>query len=235
MAHKIKPSDSGDARARVAKMRAAEKRQERIRWIITFAVVIVVVGALGGGAFWAINRDKAAQDKAHAKANQQRIEAGPPWALPDDPIKRAEELGLDVKLGMEGDAKHIHAHLSLFVNGEQQQIPANLGIDAAGNIAELHTHDTRGVLHVESFSADKVFHLQQVFDLWEIPLSKTGIGQFKTDATHTLKFYVDGKEVQDDPNAIDLESHREIAVVYGTAEQNEKIEVPATFAFEEGE
>ncbi|ROO90973.1 hypothetical protein EDD29_8715 [Actinocorallia herbida] len=234
MATKSK-AGGGDARERVAKMRAAEKRAERVRWIITFAVVIVVVGALGGGAFWAINRDKAAQEEKHNKANQARVEAGPPWALPDDPIKRAEELGLDVKLGMEGDAKHIHAHLSLFVNGEQQQVPANLGIDAAGNIAELHTHDTRGVLHVESYSPDKVFNLQQVFDLWEIPLSKTGIGQFKTDATHTLKLYVDGKEVQDAAQDITLESHREIAVVYGTAEQNKNVTVPATFAFEDGE
>ncbi|MDX6742532.1 hypothetical protein [Actinocorallia sp. A-T 12471] len=234
MATKSK-AGGGDARARVAQMRAAEKRRERIRWIITFAVVLAVVGALAGGAVWAINKDRREQDERHAKANQARIEAGPPWAVPDDPIHRAKELGLDVKLGMEGDAKHIHAHLSLFVNGEQHQIPANLGIDAAGNIAELHTHDTRGVLHVESFSADKVFTLQQLFDLWEIPLSTGELGQFKTDATHTLKFYVDGKEVTDPPSGITLEAHREIAIVYGTAEDNAKITVPESFEFDENE
>ncbi|MCD0450575.1 hypothetical protein LO762_15450 [Actinocorallia sp. API 0066] len=230
-----KSKAGGSAKERVAAMRAAEKRRERVRWIITFAVVLVIVGALGGGAFWAINKDQKEQEARAAKANQARVEAGPPWALPADPVKRAKELGLDVKLGMEGQARHVHAHLSLFVNGEQVQIPANLGIDAAGNIAELHTHDTRGVLHVESFSPDKVFTLQQVFDIWEIPLSKTQIGQFKTDATHTLKFYVDGKEVTDDPSKITLEAHREIGIVFGDETANSKVEVPAKFEFEEGE
>ncbi len=228
-------SAKASAKERVAVMRAAEKRRERIRWLITFAVVIVIVGALGGGAYWAIQKNESDRDRKDEKANQARIAAGPPWALPADPVKMAEKLGLEVKPGMEGDAKHEHSHLTLFVNGEQQPIPANLGIDATGNIAELHTHDTRGVLHVESFSTDKVFTLDQVFKIWELPLSKTQIGQFTTDATHTLKFYIDGKEVQDDPSEIELTQHREIGIVYGTAEQNAKVKVPASFAFEQGE
>ncbi|MEO3785386.1 hypothetical protein ABGB12_18810 [Actinocorallia sp. B10E7] len=237
MATKSKGDDASKASAkeRVAAMRAAEKRRERIRWIITFAVVAVIIGAMGGGAYWAVDKSERDKEKNAAKANQARIEAGPPWTLPTDPVKVAKQLGLEVKLGMEGDAKHEHSHLSLFVNGEQQPIPANLGIDPAGNIAELHTHDTRGVLHVESFSRDKVFTLDQLFKIWEIPLSKTQVGQFKTDAERTLKFYVDGKEVQDDPSEIELSHHREIGVVYGTAEQNAKIKVPAAFQFADGE
>ncbi|GAA2719719.1 hypothetical protein [Actinocorallia aurantiaca] len=228
-------ASKASAKDRVAAMRAAEKRRERVRWMITFAVVIVIIGALGGGAYWAIQKNEQEQVEKDAKANQVRLEAGPPWTLPADPVKVAKKLGLEVKQGMEGDAKHEHAHLSLFVNGEQQPIPANLGIDPASNIAELHTHDARGVLHVESYSADKVFTLDQVFKIWEVPLSKTQIGQFKTDAERVLKFYVDGKEVQDDPSKIELSHHREIGIVFGTEEQNAKVKVPASFQFADGE
>jgi hypothetical protein len=228
-------ASKASAKDRVAAMRAAEKRRERVRWMITFAVVIVIIGALGGGAYWAIQKNEQEQVEKDAKANQVRLEAGPPWTLPADPVKVAKKLGLEVKQGMEGDAKHEHAHLSLFVNGKQQPIPANLGIDPASNIAELHTHDARGVLHVESYSADKVFTLDQVFKIWEVPLSKTQIGQFKTDAERVLKFYVDGKEVQDDPSKIELSHHREIGIVFGTEEQNAKVKVPASFQFADGE
>ncbi|WP_106396959.1 hypothetical protein [Actinocorallia populi] len=237
MATKNKGGDvsKASAKERVAAMRAVEKRRERVRWLITFAVVIVVVGALGGGAYWAIEKNEREQVEKLAKANKARIEAGPPWALPADPVRVAKDLGLEVKAGMEGDAKHEHAHLSLFINGQQQPVPANLGIDPTNNIAELHTHDARGVLHVESYSADKVFTLDQVFKIWEIPLSKTQIGQFKADAERTLKFYIDGKEVQDDPSEIELSHHREIGIVYGTAEENAKVKVPESFAFADGE
>lgn len=237
MATKSKGGDAAKASAkdRVAAMRVKEKRRERVRWLITFAVVIAVVGAMGGGAYWAIEKNEGEKLDRIAKENRARIEAGPPWSLPTDPVRAAKALGLEVKYGMEGDAKHEHAHLSLFINGQQQPIPANLGIDPAGNIAELHTHDARGVLHVESYTADKIFTLDQLFRIWEIPLSKAEIGQFKADAAHTLRFYIDGKEVSDDPSAIELKHHREIGIVYGTAEQNAKVKVPESFAFAEGE
>lgn len=231
MATKSK-SGSGSAKDRVAAMRAAERRKERVRWLITFAVVGVIVAALGGGAFWAINKSEEDQKKKDAAANAARIEQGPPWALPADPVKEAKKLGLEVKQGMEGDAKHEHAHLSLFVNGQPQPLPQNLGIDPAGNISELHTHDTRGVLHVESYTKDKKFTLDQVFKIWEVPFGKTEIGKFKVDGTHTLKIYIDGKETQDDPSKIELLAHREIGIVYGTAEENAKVKVPEKFEFD---
>lgn len=231
-----KAGGGGTAQERVAAMRAVEKRRERARWLLTFTVVAAIIAALGGGAFWAVQKDQKDQDKKNAIANEARIKAGPPWTIPADPTAAAHKLGLEVKGGMqEGNAKHEHAHLTLFINGGQVPIPQNLGINQlTGDIAELHTHDERGVLHVESFT-QKPFYLDQVFKIWELPLSATQIGQFKTDATHTLKFYVDGKEVPPDPSKIELIRAREIGIVYGTAADNAKVKVPSSFKFEQGE
>src|SRR3989344_6010835 len=42
---------------------------------------------------------------------------------------------------------HWHPELAIFVNGEKQEIPANLGIGAVHN--PMHTHDSSGVIHLE--------------------------------------------------------------------------------------
>lgn len=42
---------------------------------------------------------------------------------------------------------HWHPELAIFVNGERQEIPANIGIGVTHN--PLHTHDASGVIHLE--------------------------------------------------------------------------------------
>jgi len=42
---------------------------------------------------------------------------------------------------------HWHPELAIFVKGEKQEIPANLGIGAVHN--PMHTHDSSGVIHLE--------------------------------------------------------------------------------------
>ncbi|MEO5877815.1 MAG: hypothetical protein ABIS86_16400 [Streptosporangiaceae bacterium] len=229
-----KTKNGGSAKDRVAAMRAVEKRKERLRWLVTLSVVGVIILLLAGGALWAVNKSDDEKAEKETKTTAARLAAGPPWSLPADPTKAAKEMGLDVKGNMqEGNVNHFHLHVSVFVNGKAVPIPESLGISAAGDISELHTHDTRGVIHIESFHPDKTYTLDQVFREWEVPLDAGTIGQFKTDATHTLKIYVDGKEVGTDPTKVPLLKHQEVAVVYGTAA--DKVEVPATFKFEEGE
>src|SRR5262245_29031219 len=58
-------------------------------------------------------------------------------------------------LPQEGQVVHIHPHLTIMVNGQQQTIPALIGInvDGRGNptsFLPLHTHDATGTIHVES-------------------------------------------------------------------------------------
>lgn len=219
------------ARQRVAAARAAEKRRERRRWIITFAVTGVIVVALAAGAAWAIvANDKPAPLPRPAAAKGTGI---PPWPLPTDPVAGAKAAGLDVQ-PMEGTAKHFHAHLDVLVNGRPVPVPANLGVAAAGNaMAELHTHDATGVLHIEAPTANKRYTLGQVFDEWNVLLNATSLGGLKADAAHTLTAYVNGKPQTSDPATIEITPHREIALRYGA--KNATVKVPAKYNFAAGE
>ena len=61
-----KTRERQSARERIAAARAAEKRRERMRWLITFSVTGVVVAALAVGALLVINRPYALSLFDHA-------------------------------------------------------------------------------------------------------------------------------------------------------------------------
>src|SRR3989338_8249048 len=62
------------------------------------------------------------------------------WYLaPRPPIAEGEILSRN--------GLHWHHELAIFINGEKQEIPANLGIGAVHN--PMHTHDSSGVIHLE--------------------------------------------------------------------------------------
>lgn len=217
------------ARERVAAARAAERRRERRRWIVTFGTTGAVVVALGAGAAWAITANGKKQDHAAANAATGK----PPWPVPADTVADAQRAGLNIA-PMEGTAQHIHAHLDVWVNGQKVTVPGNLGIAPDGSqLAEMHTHDDTGVIHMESPSKNKKFKLGEFFSEWNVRLSPTQIGGLKTDATHTLIAYVNGKPQTGDPAAIQLAAHQEIALVYGPKGAT-NVKVPSSYKWENG-
>ena len=56
--------------------------------------------------------------------------------------------------GKEALAVHYHAHVDIIVNGVAQTVPAGVGFAIQNSqetgITVLHTHDTSGVIHIES-------------------------------------------------------------------------------------
>jgi len=156
----------------------------------------------------------------------------PPWGAPADPSAAAAAAGLPM-LGAEGTALHIHAHLDVIADGTPVEVPADIGIDVpAQKISPLHTHDTTGVIHVESPTKSATFTLGQFFDEWQVSLSPDHIGGLTTDSTHQLKVYVNGKVQSGDPTKIVLAAHDEIAIVYGTAAQ--QTNVPSSYQWTNG-
>ena len=156
------------------------------------------------------------------------LHAGPaPWGNGSSTLsQRLRPLGLHA-LGQEGAAVHIHAHLDVYVGGKHVTVPALVGIDVVNQfITELHTHDTSGVLHIESPSV-RTFTLGQFFGEWGVRLSGSSVGRYRGP----VHWWVNGKQRSGDPAALTLRSHQEIALAIGPA----PFQVPKAYAFPYGE
>src|SRR3954453_2116515 len=130
----------------------------------------------------------------------------PPWGLPADARPYIRAAGLEV-LGEEQLEVHYHAHVdvidaSTVATGQKVTVPAGIGFviqnDKATGITVLHTHDTSGVIHIES-AKPQPFALGQVFTEWGVALSATQVGGLQADATHALQVFVNGRKFTGDP------------------------------------
>jgi hypothetical protein len=120
---------------------------------------------------------------------------------------------------------HIHAHLAIFVAGNQRQIPFGIGIGppwkgqnfSAGPFvtegscfAWMHTHTADGIIHMEA-PKQITFNLGEFFDIWGQKLSPTQVGPAKGKVTAL----VNGKVVSGDPRSITLKDHELIQLDVG--------------------
>ncbi len=124
---------------------------------------------------------------------------------------------------------HHHAHLSVFVNGQEQQVPAQIGIASTpySCFYWLHTHTTDGIIHMEAPHA-MTFTLGQFMDIWQktnkdaqSPSPSSSI--FNVASGMPVKAYVaeksneQPKEVTGSPRDTPLKSQEQIVLVYGRA------------------
>jgi hypothetical protein len=126
---------------------------------------------------------------------------------------------------MEQTLFHIHAHLTVFVNGTARQVPAAIGIPgaqaqttAAGSFVEqgtcfywLHTHAADGIIHIES-PVQRTYTLGNFFDEWGQPLSASRVGPA---SGHVVALY-NGQVFKGDPRDIPLTAHAQIQLEVGT-------------------
>jgi hypothetical protein len=216
-----------ERRARIAAVMAAKARARRRRlavgWGVSAAIVLVVAVGAAFLLFGTSNRE------SHAAPPPTLSAANPPWTAPKDPSAAIQAAGLPL-LTEEGTVEHIHAHLDVIANGRPVSVPADLGIDVtAGRISPLHTHDTTGVIHVES-PVKRDFTLGQFFTEWRVSLAANHIGGLTVGDGKVFRAYVNGKPVQGDPASLVLHAHDEIALVYGTAAQQQNPPSKYTFA-----
>jgi hypothetical protein len=159
------------------------------------------------------------------------LKTPPPWSANTGKLQqRLRAIGLPA-LTEEGQVTHIHQHLDIFVDGKPVKVADDIGIDPQGGfISPLHTHlQTEGVLHVESPTSER-FSLGQFFAVWGVRLDANCIGGKCAAGDKSLRAWVNGTSVPEDPTRIVLDEHQEIVLAYGTAAQMPK-PVPASFDF----
>lgn len=193
--------------------------------------VAVLAGAVALAACGSDSKKDPAATPSAAGGDKKPAASSVNWPAPSDAGAQVKAAGLPM-LGQEGQVLHIHSHLDVFVDGKAVTVPAEIGIDVAKQqISPLHTHDTSGVVHIESpVQAD--FTLGQLMTEWNVPIGNDVLGTFKTGGGKELHVYVNGKAQTGDPAAIKLGAHEEIAVVYGAPA--DKVQVPSTYAWPEG-
>jgi hypothetical protein len=157
-----------------------------------------------------------------------------PWPLPADATPYIKAAGLTV-LGEEQLEVHYHAHLDVVDAGQKVTVPAGVGFvvknGRATGITVLHTHDTSGVIHIES-AKDVPYTLGQFFTEWGVALNADQVGGLHADADHVVQTYVNGRRFDGDPGTIRLRRHLEIALWYGPT--GEKPVVPKSYRFPAG-
>jgi hypothetical protein len=120
---------------------------------------------------------------------------------------------------------HIHAHLTVFVNGTPRQIPYGIGIPGATAESTqagpyvnsgrcfywLHTHAADGIIHIES-PVHRTYTLGDFFAEWGQPLGPDQAGP----ASGPVTAIDNGKVYRGDPRDIPLTAHAQTQLEVGT-------------------
>jgi hypothetical protein len=203
------------ARRRIAR---AQRRRQLV-WITGITI------AVAAGVFFFTNGNDTSSPPPGGLPGELTTEA--PW-----PANAAKSPARATALGLppEGTTMHEHANVQIFVHGQNERIPTDIGIDASkGTIQSIHTHDDTGLVHLES-SESREFTLGDFFGVWGVRFTPSCLGAYCNDGNNRLQVFVDGDEVTDDLQDVQLDDQTVIVVTYGTpAELPDPI--PSTFDF----
>jgi hypothetical protein len=231
------------ARGKLAQARALEARRRRRLWLAGAAAAAVVAAAAAGGTLAFTGGGAHAGGSPQLKlAPLSMLGTLTPTPPPGPngpegvPVPSAPPLagvaatttgqnidGISCQ-SSEQTLFHIHAHLTIFVNGSPRQVPAGIGIPGAsaqntpqgpfitsGNCFYwLHTHAADGVIHIES-PVQRAYTLGEFFDEWGQPL---GPGRAGPAGGHVTAMY-NGRLYQGNPRNIPLTAHAQIQLEVG--------------------
>ena len=133
----------------------------------------------------------------------------------------------------EGSVQHIHSHLTIYVNGSQSTIPANIGIATDGTCYYwLHTHNIpsdSGVIHIEA-PVTNTFTVGNFTDIWSKQFSQLNYPT-ELDQKTGWQVYVNGKLYAGDWRNIPLTAHAAITMAYNSP----NVKPDTSFNFPSGE
>jgi hypothetical protein len=126
---------------------------------------------------------------------------------------------------LESTLYHIHVHLAIFFDADEQQVPFGVGVGQPWQVADspagpfvidgacfywIHTHTEDGIVHIES-PIRRRFTLGDFFAIWQEPLSPSQVGP----AQGSVIAYVNGMRTDGDPADIPLTQHAQIQLDVG--------------------
>jgi hypothetical protein len=221
-------------RVQVPKTRTAPRSDAEARKLLPYLVAFSALGIIGVvlAIFLLTHTSGSAKPPPPVDfAALPGLQTGPPpWdnglsGLDD----RLRPLNMP-QLTNEGQVVHIHQHLDIWVNGKKVPVPQSIGIQDSSYITSLHTHDTSGLIHVES-PEQRRFNLGEFFGIWGVRLDKSCISDLCDNTTgNGVKMWVNGKRYVGNPADLELKAHQEIALVFGKP----PAKIPQKYAFPSG-
>ena len=210
------------ARAEREAVRRQIARAQRRRQLVWIGGIAIAVAA---GVFFFTNRNDTSSPPPGSLPGELTTEA--PW-----PANGAKSAARATALGLppEGTTMHEHAVVQVFVHGKKESVPTDIGINPAkGTIQSIHTHDDTGLVHLES-SQSREFTLSDFFGVWGVRFTPSCLGAYCNDGDNRLQVFVDGEEVTDSLQDVQLDDQTVIVVTYGTAGELPD-PIPSSFDF----
>jgi hypothetical protein len=206
----------------------ARRRRTRLWGLIVgiaaAAVVVVAMVALSGEG-----QEPGGQPTDEALPGLMTSPA--PWGANNEQVvERVGLLDLPPFLDQQGVGTHHHVRLFLYVHGDPVEMPVDIAVVNGVPVSPLHTHEDRGVVHVEASTENYVGELGLFFDVWGLRLSADCLGAYCTQGDATLQAYVNGEPFEGDPRTIPMEDQVTVALVYGTPDETPET-IPDSFTF----
>ncbi len=231
---------------REAALRALRRKRQRPYWISGLVVLVGAVVALS--LVLSNNGGSGASSPSTGGGGTPILKVGPlaslgplrpytvptttgsegipvPTALPLAPVNATTATVDGIQCNTHEQLLfHIHAHLTILVNGTPQQIPYGIGVPGAqvqttpqgpfvtsgACFSWLHTHAPDGIIHIES-PIQRTYTLGDFFDIWGQPLSGHAVGPA---LGHVTAFY-NGKLYEGNPRNIPLNRHAQVQLDVG--------------------
>jgi hypothetical protein len=184
--------------------------------LVLGGILLFVLGA-GAALLWSQSQSRAQQAAVARPTPTLSSASAARGQLPD-----INGVSCDA---LESTVVHIHVHLAIFVNGQEEQIPFGVGIGQPWQVTDsdegpfvsdgscfywLHTHTGDGIVHIES-PVRRRFTLGDFFAIWQMTLSENQVGP----AQGTVTSYVNGQLSNTAPQDIPLLPHERIQLNVG--------------------
>ena len=200
---------SGGSRPRGGAGARPKKSASRSRTSLVLTVAVLAALLFAG---WLLLRSTSSDPPVAAPDVGAVSRSQPPWAPRQEGLQEAVEAAGFPPVGDE--SYHVHALLSVFVDGEPVEVPANIGIDTTtGYHSPLHTHTPDGVIHFEA-DEPSAFTLGQFFTMWGVDFSAQRLGPFTPEGDNAVQVYVNGTPVED-PTTYEINEGDNVVVAYG--------------------